>query len=143
MDTSIKISPIASGKIPSKAFRSDAGYDCYSAVNVVLEPQQRRIIPLGFALALPDHWCALLLPRSGWAAKKGITVINSPGLIDSGYRGEVKACLVNHGDDWLTVNAGDRVCQILFMPLPPTSLEVVSKLPPSDRDVNGFGSTGV
>lgn len=109
-----------------------------------LAPGERRVVPTGIAVALPRGVCGLVLPRSGLAARHGIGVVNGPGLIDPEYRGEVKAVLVNHGDEPWAAQAGDRVAQLLLVRFEAPAVEVVDELPPSadDRGSGGFGSSG-
>lgn len=102
------------------------------------------MIPTGFAIAVPEGMCALVLPRSGLAAKHGLTVANAPGLIDSGYRGEIVAILVNHGTEPVSIERGQRIAQLLVMPVPTLGFVEVDELPsaPDDRGGAGFGSSG-
>ena len=94
-------------------------------------------------MAIPAGWAGLVLPRSGLARRHGVTVANAPGLIDSGYRGEIIVVLVNHGDETLTLTAGDRIAQLVVVPCPVLAVEMVDGLPESDgRGMEGFGSTG-
>ncbi len=102
------------------------------------------MIPTGFAIAVPEGMCALVLPRSGLAAKHGLTVANAPGFIDSGYRGEIVAILVNHGTEPVSIERGQRIAQLLVMPVPTLGFVEVDELPsaPDDRGGAGFGSSG-
>lgn len=122
----------------------DAAIDLPSRTDVVIEPGQRQLVPTGFAIAVPQGWCGLVLPRSGLALNDGVTVLNTPGLIDSGYRGEVQVVLVNHGDRSVSVERGQRIAQLLLQPAPQFDLEEVDELPPAidDRGAQGFGSSG-
>lgn len=109
-----------------------------------LAPGERRMVPTGIAVALPDGVCALVLPRSGLAARHGIGVVNGPGLIDPNYRGEVMAILVNHGAEAYSADAGDRIAQLLLVPFLSPAVDVVDELPPAadGRGTGGFGSSG-
>ena len=98
--------------------------------------------PSGIAIALPAGHAGLVLPRSGLALQHGVTVLNAPGLIDAGYRGEVKVLLINHGDRPAPINRGDRVAQLVVVRVDTVRLEPLDQLPPSDRGGGGFGSTG-
>lgn len=112
---------------PRRAHRTDAGADLYAhiAIPVVLKPGERALIPTGVALAIPPGYVGLIHPRSGLAVKHGITVLNTPGTIDASYRGEIKVCLINHGDDTHTINAGDRIAQLVVQAVElPTFTEV-------------------
>ncbi len=102
------------------------------------------MIPTGFAIAVPEGMCGLVLPRSGLAVKHGLTVANGPGLIDSGYRGELVVILVNHGSAAVDIERGQRIAQLLVLPVPALGFTVVDELPaaPDDRGADGFGSSG-
>ncbi len=102
------------------------------------------LVPTGFAVAIPDQYCGLVLPRSGLALKHGLTVLNTPGLIDSGYRGELQIILYNTGDRPVAIERGQRIAQLLILGVPETTLALVDELPPSgdDRGTAGFGSSG-
>ncbi|MDA3039750.1 MAG: dUTP diphosphatase [Actinomycetota bacterium] len=129
---------------PAKARVGDAAVDLPAREGGVIGPGQRRLVPTGFAVAVPDRVCALVLPRSGLALNSGVTVLNAPGLIDSGYRGEIKVVLINHGDEDFVFERGQRIAQLLVLPVPDLTLALVGVLPaaPDDRGVSGFGSTG-
>lgn len=122
----------------------DAAVDLASRVDVTIEPGERSLVPTGFAVAVPSGWCGLILPRSGLALDHGLTVLNGPGLIDSGYRGELRVILVNHGGEPVAVERGRRIAQLLILPVPDLSFDEVDELPPSadDRGEQGFGSSG-
>ncbi|MEL6323631.1 MAG: dUTP diphosphatase [Pseudomonadota bacterium] len=110
---------------------------------VVLEPGARAMIPTGLAMAMPPGWEAQMRPRSGLAAKHGISCVNAPGTIDADYRGEMKVILINHGDTPFTINRGERIGQLVFAPVFQAVFEEVDSLDETDRGAGGFGSTGV
>jgi dUTP pyrophosphatase len=130
--------------VPSYATEGDAGSDLVSVAEITLDKAGgRALIPTGLAIALPLGYGGFVLPRSGLAAKFGVTVVNAPGLIDSGYRGEIKVALVNTDPDSdYTVKVGDRVAQLVVMAVEHLNFQVVSSLPESARGEGGFGSTG-
>lgn len=130
--------------VPSYATEGDAGSDLVSVAEITLaKAGGRALIPTGLAIALPLGYGGFVLPRSGLAAKFGVTVVNAPGLIDSGYRGEIKVALVNTDPDSdYTVKVGDRVAQLVVMAVDHLNFQVVSSLPESARGEGGFGSTG-
>lgn len=122
-----------------------AGADLHAAVGegVALGPGERKLVPCGFALALPPGWEAQVRPRSGLAIKHGITVLNSPGTIDADYRGEVQVILVNLGTDMFMIHRGDRIAQLVLAPVTVGEWVVVDSLEDSERGAGGFGSTGL
>ncbi len=122
----------------------DAAADLPARESVTLEPGTRALVPTGFAVAVPAGWCGLILPRSGLALGQGLTVLNAPGLIDSGYRGELCVVLHNAGAEPVTVDRGQRIAQLLLLPVPAARFELVDHLPEpiDDRGVQGFGSSG-
>ncbi|MFM7552952.1 MAG: dUTP diphosphatase [Actinomycetota bacterium] len=131
-------------RLPERAHPGDAGFDLHATEAVTVPPGGRAAVPCGFAMALPEGTAGLVLPRSGLALRSGVTVLNAPGLIDSGYRGEVMAILVNHdSDDAFTVSPGDRIAQLVIVDLPAVAFVEVAELPESQRGEGGFGSTGV
>ena len=111
--------------------------------DIVIPPGEIRLIPCGFAMALPTGYEAQVRPRSGLASRHGITLINAPGTIDADYRGEVRVPLINHGREAFTVTSGMRVAQMVIAPVPPVSVHIVESLSDTDRGSGGFGSTGV
>src|SRR6185436_3609132 len=114
-----------------------------STDDVVLEPGQRATVGTGVAIALPDGHVAFVVPRSGLAAKHGITIVNSPGTVDAGYRGEIRVTLLNtDATEPYTVTAGDRIAQLVILPVSRARFVAVERLPGSDRGEGGFGSTG-
>jgi dUTP pyrophosphatase len=126
----------------SHARPGDAGVDLRATEHVVLGPGERRLIPTGIAVAIPDGYAGFVQPRSGMAINKGLGLLNSPGLIDSGYRGEIKVIAINMDSARLEIGRGDRIAQLVIMPVPPVTYEEVDRLPESDRGEGGFGSTG-
>jgi dUTP pyrophosphatase len=129
--------------MPTIGNPGDAGYDLRCASEETIFARSRTTIKTGVSIALPAGYVGLVHPRSGLAAKHGITVLNAPGTVDAGYRGEIMITLVNHSDEDFQVNRGDRVAQILFQKFESATFIQVSELPGSDRGNAGFGSTGV
>ncbi len=129
--------------VPTRAHPGDAGLDLCAVEPRDLAPGGREAIPTGLAVALPPGWAGLVVPRSGLARRHGVTVANAPGLIDAGYRGELQVLLVNLSDRPHRVEAGDRVAQLVCVPVAGDPAVLVDELPPSDgRGDGGFGSTG-
>ncbi|MFC5379743.1 dUTP diphosphatase [Aquipuribacter nitratireducens] len=129
--------------LPARARPGDAGLDLVTTEDVVLAPGRRATVGTGVALALPDGAAAFVLPRSGLAARHGVTVLNAPGTVDAGYRGEVRVTLHNTDpDDTVELRAGERVAQLVVVDLPGVRLVEVDRLPGSARGDGGFGSTG-
>lgn len=130
--------------LPEPASPGSAGHDLRAALQEDLElsPGDRRLIPTGFALALPPGVEAQIRPRSGLALHHGITVANAPGTIDSDYRGEVGVILIHLGDEPLVLHRGDRIAQMVFSRVERAEIEEVSELPATERSDGGFGSTG-
>jgi dUTP pyrophosphatase len=128
---------------PAQAHPGDAGYDLFAAEAAVLEPGRRASVGTGIAIAIPEGRAGLVLPRSGLAAKHGITLTNAPGLIDSGYRGEVRVLLLNTDPDLpFDVAVGDRIAQLLIVRFEAPPLEEADVLDETPRGDGGFGSTG-
>ncbi|RMG91902.1 MAG: dUTP diphosphatase [Zetaproteobacteria bacterium] len=130
--------------LPHYASEQAAGMDLRAAIEetVVLEPGQRRLIPTGFAMALPEGYEAQVRPRSGLALKHGITVLNAPGTIDADYRGEVGVILINHGDVPFPIARGDRIAQMVVAPFSQAVWKECEMLPDTERGSGGFGSSG-
>jgi dUTP pyrophosphatase len=130
-------------RLPERAYEHDAAYDLFAAETVTLPPLARAVVGTGIALGLPSHLAALTLPRSGLAARHGISIVNAPGLIDPGYRGEVRIILHNtdHEQEF-RVSTGDRIAQLLFLPLTAVSLVEQEDLDDTQRGRRGFGSSG-
>ncbi len=129
--------------VPSYAHPGDAGLDICSAEDVTLEPGERAMVSTGFSMALPEGYAAFVQPRSGLAARSGISIVNTPGLIDCHYRGEVKVILVNLGREPFRVSRGDRIAQMVIQRVESAQVVVVDELDDTTRGEGGFGSTGV
>ncbi|MBI1337691.1 MAG: dUTP diphosphatase [Phycisphaera sp.] len=132
--------------LPSYQTAHAAGMDLHACVSdddpLVIQPGDITLVPCGFAVAVPVGYEAQVRPRSGLAAKHGITMINAPGTIDADYRGEVKVPLINLGKEPFTITRGMRIAQMLITPVPRTAWQEVAQLPPTDRGTGGFGHTG-
>jgi dUTP pyrophosphatase len=130
--------------MPKYMHEGDAGLDLTSAENISIKPLTHSLIHCGFSIAIPQGYCGLVLPRSGLAAKHGITVLNTPGLIDSGYRGEICVILYNTSTNTtFDVKTGDRIAQLLIMNYPYVNLDAISSLDDTSRGSQGFGSSGI
>ena len=129
--------------IPQKAHIDDAAFDIYAAENIIVEPQKPTPVSTGFCMELPPQTEAQIRPRSGLALKHSITVLNTPGTVDAGYRGEVKVLLMNLGKEAFKVTRGMRIAQMVIAPVYPAKLVEADELSESDRGSNGFGSSGV
>lgn len=131
--------------LPRRATPHASGFDlaCASIEPIVLRKGQRALVPCGIAIALPHGYEAQVRPRSGLAAKNGITVLNAPGTIDSDYRGEIKAILINHGDTDFTIEFGMRVAQLVIARVDMAEMVMVSELVTTERGEQGFGSSGL
>lgn len=131
-------------EVPSYTREGDAGLDLKSTVDAVLQPFQRSLIPCGISVAIPQGYAGFIVPRSGLAAKHGISIVNAPGLIDSNYRGEIKAILVNlDPEESFEIKRGDRIAQLVIMETPLVKLMEVDELDSTNRGASGFGSSGV
>jgi dUTP pyrophosphatase len=129
-------------QLPERAYVGDAGLDLSSCERVELAPGERAVVPTGLAVAVPEGFAGFVQPRSGLAARAGIAVVNSPGLIDSGYRGEIRIVLLNTDRERTFVaEAGERIAQLVVLPIPELELVEVDELPASERGVRGFGSS--
>ena len=128
--------------LPSRAYDGDAGLDLPAADGLVLAPGERAVVGTGLAVAVPEGHAGFVQPRSGLAAKHGITIVNAPGLVDSGYRGEVKVVLLNTGDEPFRVEPGMRIAQFVVLPVAAVEPVEVSELPESERAERGHGSSG-
>jgi dUTP pyrophosphatase len=129
--------------IPTYAKQGDAGADLYSIEETILAPGQRALVKTGIAIALPEGYVGLVHPRSGLALKNGISVVNTPGTIDSGYRGEIGVVLINHDlSESFTIKKGDRIAQLVIQKVEKAKFNIVEQLPDSQRSQGGYGSTG-
>lgn len=141
MTESIEV--LFSGTLPVYAHPGDAGADLVSNEDVVLAPGERATVGTGLKIALPSGYVGYVVPRSGLAMKHGLTIVNSPGTVDAGYRGEVRVTLLNtDARDAYAIAVGDRIAQLIVMAVPTVRFIEVERLPGSDRGEGGFGSTG-
>lgn len=130
-------------ELPSYAYAGDAGLDLRSNEDVVLAPFERRLISTGLAIAIPEGYAGFVQPRSGMALKRGLSMANTPGLIDAHYRGELKVCAVNlDAHEPITILRGERIAQLVIQKVPLVSLQEVDALDSTDRGEGGFGSSG-
>ena len=128
--------------VPERAYSGDAGLDLAACERVELRPGQRALVGTGLAVAIPDGYAGFVQPRSGLAARHGLSVVNSPGLVDSGYRGELRVVLLNTDEtEPFVVEPGMRIAQLVVLPVPEVELVEVDELPESERGVRGFGSS--
>lgn len=135
------LNPAAS--VPAHAYDDgDAGVDLISVAELTLKAGERALVPTGIAVAIPSGFGGFVQPRSGLAAKYGITLPNSPGLIDSNYRGEIKVIMQNSGNKDVEIRVGDRIAQLVIMPVEHADFQLVDELPESRRGQGGFGSSG-
>ena len=129
--------------LPSYAHPGDAGADLYTTIDVTLAPGERALVPTGLSIALPDGYVALVHPRSGLAARHGLSIVNTPGTVDAGYRGEIKVLLINHDPaEAVTLARGDRIAQLVVQRFERARFVEVEVLPDSPRGAGGYGSTG-
>ena len=129
-------------RVPEQAYDGDAGLDLAACDEVRLGPGERALVGTGLAVAIPEGYAGFVQPRSGLAARHGITVVNSPGLIDSGYRGEIKVVLLNtDGEKTFVAEPGERIAQLVVLPVPELAVREVDELSASERGVRGFGSS--
>ena len=128
--------------VPSRAYAGDAGVDLAAIERIELGPGERAVVPTGLAVAIPDGYAGFVQPRSGLASRHGITIVNTPGLVDSGYRGELMVVLHNTDrDEAFVVEAGMRIAQLVVLPIPEVELVEVEELPATERGGRGFGSS--
>jgi dUTP pyrophosphatase len=128
--------------LPARAYEGDAGFDLSACERVVLEPGQRAVVSTGLSIAIPEGHAGFVQPRSGLAAQHGLTIVNTPGLVDSGYRGELRVILLNtDAEEPFVVEPGMRIAQLVVVPLAAVSLLEVDELPESQRGERGFGSS--
>jgi len=129
--------------LPAYAHPGDAGADLYAAEDVTLKPGERAVVPTGIAIALPEGYAAFVHPRSGLATRHGVSIVNAPGTVDAGYRGEIKVTLVNHDpEEPVALRRGDRIAQLVVQRVERVAFHEVGTLPESARGAGGFGSTG-
>jgi len=133
----------SAARLPLRAHPDDAGADLFAVEAVTIPAGERRDVGTGIALAIPEGYAGLVLPRSGLAFRQGLMVVNSPGLIDAGYRGEVRVCLFNSGAEAFTIEPGDRIAQLLIQAVATPTFSAHASLPASVRGRGGFGSTGL
>ena len=129
--------------LPSYAHKGDAGMDLFSIKDYILKPGERVFIETGLAFEIEEGYEIQIRPRSGLALKYGLSIVNSPGTVDSGYRGPINIILINHGQETFTVNKGDKVAQAVLNKIEKAEIEEVSELSESQRGDGGFGSTGI
>jgi len=129
--------------MPRHAHDGDAGIDLFAREDVQIAPGEWLMAPTGIAVAIPRGYVGLVAPRSGLAARHGLGVVNGPGVVDSGYRGELKVILINHGTEPLSLQRGDRIAQLVVVPVADQEFVEVDELPGSARGAGGFGSTGI
>lgn len=129
--------------LPLYAKGGDAGADIVTRIDFTLEPGERQLVPTGISIALPDGYVALVHPRSGLAIKHGVTMVNAPGTVDAGYRGELQCIMINHdAKEAITFHKGDRIAQLVIQKVERAEFVEVEELPGSGRGAGGFGSTG-
>ena len=129
--------------LPQYSKGGDAGADIVSRIDITLAPGERALVPTGISIALPDGYVALVHPRSGLAIKHGVTMVNAPGTVDAGYRGELQCIMINHDPkEAITFHKGDRIAQLVIQKVENAQFVEVSELPGSQRAAGGFGSTG-
>lgn len=129
--------------VPSYAYPDDAGADLVTREDVVLEPGQRRLVPTGVSIALPAGYAGFVVPRSGLAIRHGLSIVNAPGTVDAGYRGEIMVALVNlDRDDTIRLSRGERIAQLVVQRVEQVDFEAVDALPESVRGTGGHGSSG-
>ena len=132
----------ANAVVPTRAYSGDAGLDLSACERIELAPGERALVPTGLAVAIPDGFAGFVQPRSGLAAKHGISIVNTPGLVDSGYRGELQVALLNTDlRETFVVEPGMRIAQLVVLPVPNLDLVEVDELPESERGERGFGSS--
>jgi len=129
--------------MPKYAKPGDAGADIYSAIDITIEPGMRALVPTGIAIALSDGYAAFVHPRSGLAVKYGVGLVNAPGTIDAGFRGEISVIVINHDQgESFEIKRGDRIAQLVFQRVERAEFVAVEELPGSNRSGSGFGSSG-
>ncbi len=145
METKIKIINKSQNSLPAYASEGSSGVDLRANIeeNIIIKPLERVLIPTGIFLEIPQGVEAQIRPRSGLAAKNGITVLNTPGTIDADYRGEIKVILINLSNQDFTITNGDRICQMVFAPVVKVDFVEVQSLEDSERGAGGFGHSGI
>lgn len=129
-------------RLPERAYAGDAGLDLSTCERLELAPGERAVVPTGLAVAIPEGFAGFVQPRSGLAARHGVTVVNAPGLIDSGYRGEIRVVLLNTDrEETFVAESGDRIAQLVVLAVPGLEPVELDELPASERGVRGFGSS--
>lgn len=145
MGASVKLKRLPHGEglpLPSKAYPTDAGIDLPCSEDFMLEPAQSKLIGTGFAIEISEGYEAQVRPRSGLALKRQVTVLNAPGTVDASYRGELKVLLINHGLDLQNFSRGDRIAQMVIQPVIEVQVCKCVELSETNRNANGFGSSG-
>ena len=144
MSVQVLIKILAEGvPLPTYARAGDAGADLVTRIDVTIAPGERKLVPTGISIALPAGYAAFVHPRSGLAIKHGLTIVNAPGTVDAGFRGELQIILINHDpDETVTFLRGERIAQLIIQRVEHAEFVEVKELPGSDRGANGFGSTG-
>ena len=127
---------------PRQAHHGDAGFDLATRIDCTVGVGERVALPTGLAVAIPEGYAGLVVPRSGLARTQGISLVNGPGLIDSGYRGEIEVLIINHGHEPAVFERGQRIAQLVIVPIPNIELNEVDALEDSERGTGGFGSSG-
>jgi len=131
-------------QLPAYAYQGDAGLDLRSSEDVSLAPFERRLVPTGLAIAIPEGYAGFVQPRSGLALREGLSMANTPGLIDSHYRGELKVCAINlDSEKTIHIERGERIAQLVIQRVPTVTLSEVEELDETDRGAGGFGSSGI
>ncbi len=144
MDHTLTPEVLVTGVVPTYAHPGDAGADLRSAVALSLKPGERALVPTGTSIALPHGFVGYVMPRSGLAARHGVGLVNAPGVIDAGYRGEISVVLINHDlRETVSIDEGDRIAQLVISPVARADFAPVESLPGTQRAAGGFGSTGV
>ena len=129
--------------LPDYAHKGDAGLDLYSTIDITLKPLERKMIPTGIKVAIPEGYAGFVQPKSGLAINKGLSLVNTPGLVDSGYRGEINAIVINlDSKNDIQIKRGDKICQLVIQKIESVDIEVTEDLDETSRGEGGFGSTG-
>lgn len=144
MTVKVKLKRLDPGlPLPSYVYDTDAGCDLYSRIDIAIKPGERILVPTGIEIAIPEGYAGFIQPRSGLALKHGVSIVNSPGLIDSGYRGEVSVILINQDTKkTFRVRRGDKICQLVIQKMERPEFQVVDSLDETIRGKGGFGSSG-